>query len=102
MPGAIIEEKDYSLAFHYRKCDPDMVNVKLGEVKSAIMSMTQSMSLGIQEGNKVIEIKDNRVNKGQGASFFLNGHEYDFILGVGDDYTDEDLFMALPEHAFFN
>jgi trehalose 6-phosphate synthase/phosphatase len=99
MPGALIEEKDYSLAFHYRQCEPDMVAVKLGEVRAALGSMTQSMSLGIQEGNKVLEIKDNRVDKGQSASAFLHRQKYDFILGVGDDHTDEDLFMSLPNDA---
>lgn len=100
MPGALIEEKEYSLAFHYRQCDPDLVATKLTEVKDALMSMTHSMSLGIQEGKKVLEIKDNRVNKGAVASLFLQNNDYDFILGVGDDYTDEDLFSALSEDAF--
>ena len=100
MPGALIEEKDYSMAFHYRQCEPDMVAMKLGEVRSALASMTQSMSLGLQEGSKVLEVKDSRVDKGQSAAAFLYNHDYDFVLGVGDDYTDEDLFAALPEDAF--
>jgi trehalose 6-phosphate synthase/phosphatase len=99
MPGALIEEKDYSLAFHFRNCEPDMVAVKLGEVRSALSSAIQSMSLGIQEGNKVLEVKDSRIDKGQSASAFLYKHEYDFVLGVGDDYTDEDLFAVLPSYA---
>ena len=28
MPGALIEEKDFSLAFHYRLCEPDLVATK--------------------------------------------------------------------------
>ena len=100
MPGSLIEEKDYSLAFHYRQCEPDMVAVKLSEVREALIGMTQSMSLGIQEGNKVLEIKDNIVNKGHGASLFIQNNDYDFIFGVGDDYTDEDLFSSLPANAF--
>lgn len=32
-------------------------------------------------------------------SWLLNG-DYDFILAVGDDWTDEDLFRALPEEAY--
>lgn len=99
MPGALIEEKDYSLAFHYRQCEPDMVSVKLGEVRSALGSLIQSMSLSIQEGNKVIEVKDSRVDKGQSASAFVHNQNFDFILAVGDDYTDEDLFMAMPSNA---
>ncbi len=100
MPGSLIEEKDFSLAWHYRQCEPDMAAVKLGEVKEAVMCMTQSMSLGIQEGNKVLEIKDNRVNKGSAANLFMQSKQYDFILGAGDDVTDEDLFSALPENSY--
>lgn len=100
MPGSLIEEKEYSLAFHYRQCEPDMVSAKLGEVREALMGMTHSMSIGVQEGKKVLEIKDNRVNKGNGAALFLQDHNFDFILGVGDDRTDEDMFWMLPEDAF--
>ena len=100
MPGAIIEEKEFALAFHYRQCEPDMVEQKLSEVREALMSMTNSMSIGIQEGNKVLEIKDASVNKGLGASLYLGSTDYDFILGIGDDRTDEDLFNALPQKAF--
>ena len=52
MPGALIEEKEYSLAFHYRQCEPDMVAVKLSEVRETLKGMTQSMSLGLQEGEQ--------------------------------------------------
>jgi trehalose 6-phosphate synthase/phosphatase len=100
MPGSLIEEKDYSLAFHYRQCEPDMTAFKINELKVALMSMTESMSLEIQEGNKVLEIKDNRVKKGYGATQFLQNQNFDFILGVGDDFTDEDLFASLPKSAF--
>lgn len=100
MPGALIEEKEYSLAFHYRQCEPNMVSVKLGEVRAALASAVQSMSLGIQEGSKVLEVKDQRIDKGQSASAFLHNNGYDFILGVGDDHTDEDLFAALPQEAY--
>lgn len=100
MPGSLIEEKEFSLALHYRQCEPDMVPVKLSEIREALMYMTATMNLGIQEGNKVLEIKDNRVNKGFTANSIMNEGDYDFILGVGDDHTDEDLFLALPEKTF--
>lgn len=100
MPGSFVEEKDYSLVWHYRQCDPDMVGVKLSEVRETLLSMIQSSTLGIQEGNKILEIKDNRVNKGYTASNFIGHEEYDFIFAVGDDYTDEDLFSALPQSAY--
>ncbi|WP_438433830.1 bifunctional alpha,alpha-trehalose-phosphate synthase (UDP-forming)/trehalose-phosphatase [Gorillibacterium sp. sgz500922] len=100
MPGSLIEEKEYSLAWHYRQCEPDMVAMKKDELREALLSLTRSMSIGVLEGNKVLEVKDSRVNKGSGVQLMTRDEEYDFILGAGDDLTDEDLFAALPEGAY--
>lgn len=100
MPGSFIEEKDYALAFHYRQSEPDLVATKYREIHDTLASMTHSMELSLQEGNKVLEIKDSRSNKGYGASLLLQNSEYDFILGAGDDHTDEDLFSFLPDFAY--
>lgn len=100
MPGSIVEEKDYSLAFHYRQCEPSLVEIKLAEVKEAIGAMIASKNLEIKAGNKVIEIKDASINKGLGADIFLPRGSYDFIMSIGDDKTDEDLFERLPEDAY--
>ena len=39
------------------------------------------------------------INKGKGALMLIDGYTYDFIMALGDDYTDEDVFKALPESA---
>jgi trehalose 6-phosphate synthase/phosphatase len=100
IPGSLIEEKDYSLAWHYRQCDLDTVTAKLSEVRETLRTITESETLGVQEGHKVLEVKDMRVNKGFGALTLIQNNNYDFIFAAGDDYTDEDLFAALPEGAF--
>ncbi|GGO08217.1 bifunctional alpha,alpha-trehalose-phosphate synthase (UDP-forming)/trehalose-phosphatase [Saccharibacillus kuerlensis] len=99
-PGSLIEEKDYSIAWHYRQSEPEIAALKRNELKEALMSVTQSMTVGVLDGNKVIEVKDTRVNKGHGAHLILNQGEYDFVFGAGDDRTDEDMFAALPEGAY--
>jgi trehalose 6-phosphate synthase/phosphatase len=99
-PGSFVEEKGYSLAFHYRQCDPDMVDVKLRELRETLLAMTGSSTLMLQEGNKVLEVKDSRVNTGYIASLLIKRLPFDFVLGAGDDYTDEDLFCALPRGAY--
>jgi len=100
MPRSFIEDKEYSLAWHYRQCDPDMVCLKLREVKETLVSMTESTTLMLQEGNKVLEIKDSRFNKGFLASIIIHKKGFNFVFGAGDDFTDEDLFSILPEDAF--
>jgi trehalose 6-phosphate synthase/phosphatase len=99
-PGSFIEEKEFSLAWHYRRCEPDLAALRVGELKDSLFSITENLNIGILDGNKVLEAKDTSVNKGRAGSEWLRSKEYDFIFGVGDDYTDEDLFEVLPEEAY--
>ena len=39
-------------------------------------------------------------NKGHAASLLIEGGQYDFVLGAGDDLTDEDLFSAVPAGGY--
>jgi len=99
-PGSLIEEKEYSLAWHYRKCEPELAQIRLMELKDALLSLTSKGNLGLLEGDKVLEIKDTTVNKGRTAGHFLTESNWDFILGAGDDRTDEDLFAILDEDDY--
>lgn len=99
-PGAFVEEKDYALVWHYRLADPELSAVRARELKDALYDITQNLHLAVLEGNKVIEVKPVNVNKGRTARYFLERGEYDFILAVGDDWTDEDLFEALPPGSY--
>jgi len=56
--------------------------------------------LQLMPGNKVLEFKNIEVNKGKAALIWLHGKNPDFILALGDDHTDEDIFKALPQEAF--
>ncbi|MFB6342301.1 bifunctional alpha,alpha-trehalose-phosphate synthase (UDP-forming)/trehalose-phosphatase [Saccharicrinis sp. FJH62] len=100
-PGSFIEEKNYSLVWHYRKADHELGAMRALEIKDELTSMIANLSLEIMEGSKVIEIKNSGVNKGRAAEklLFNAQEEFDFILGAGDDWTDEYLFERLPENA---
>lgn len=99
-PGSFIEEKDHSLAWHYRKCDPDLAALRVGELKEALMDLTRNLNIGLLDGKKVIEVKDTTINKGRGVSYWLGRKEHEFIICMGDDWTDEDMFHALPSSAY--
>ena len=98
-PGAFVEDKSYSLAWHYRRCDPDLAQVRLGELRETLRDMTQDIGVSILEGNKVLELKDSTVNKGVGVLNWLNERTPDFLLCAGDDWTDEDMFQVLSAEA---
>lgn len=99
-PGSFFEEKDYSMAWHYRLSDNELAVIRAMELKGNLLTMVANYNLGIIEGNKVLEIKSLEINKGKIASYLLSLNEYDFIIGIGDDTTDEDLFVAIPDKGY--
>jgi len=98
-PGSFIEEKNYSLAWHYRKTDPDFGQKRATELNTVLTSLIANDDLSILNGNKVIEIKSSNVNKGRAATRVLAQKEYDFVFAIGDDWTDEFMFQELPDSA---
>lgn len=99
-PGSFIEEKDYSIAWHYRKIDKDLGEKRIREFRDVLLYLTANLDLQVLEGNKVVEIKNAGVNKGKATLNWLNAKEWDFILAIGDDHTDEDTFKVLPDEAY--
>jgi trehalose 6-phosphate synthase/phosphatase len=99
-PGALIEEKHHSLVWHYRKVDKGLGNLRMRELLSHLKYMARGHNLQVLEGNMVLEIKMPDINKGRAALNLMKGQEHDFIMAIGDDWTDEDTFKALPKEAF--
>ena len=99
-PGSFVEEKSYSLVWHYRKSEPGLGDLRANEIVSNLRVLTADKGLKMMPGNKVIEFKNMEVNKGKAALNYLHGKKTDFILALGDDYTDEDIFKVLPNTAF--
>ena len=98
-PGSFVEEKNYSLVWHYRKSDPELGLNRAIELKDELTSLVANLNLEILEGNKVIEIKNRGINKGRAAQKLLQLNPADKIIAIGDDWTDEFLFSALPDEA---
>lgn len=99
-PGSLIEEKAYSLTWHYRNMDPDLGKIRASQLISTLKGLIVNHNLEIMEGDKVIEVKVSGVNKGRSANKMLLGKEYSFIFAIGDDVTDEYMFEELPEQTY--
>jgi trehalose 6-phosphate synthase/phosphatase len=99
-PGSSIEDKDFSLVWHYRRADPELAYVRGQELRDALMNLTENLDVGVFEGNRILEVKSHVVNKGRAAEHRLAEQNWDFILAAGDDYTDEEMFSALPKEAY--
>ncbi|WP_159023816.1 bifunctional alpha,alpha-trehalose-phosphate synthase (UDP-forming)/trehalose-phosphatase [Formosa sp. L2A11] len=99
-PGTFIEKKKYSLAWHYRKTDPELAQTRTIELNTVLNSLIENHGLTVLKGNKVTEIKSSNVNKGRAASRLLTQDNYDFMFAIGDDWTDEYMFEELPDSAY--
>jgi trehalose 6-phosphate synthase/phosphatase len=98
-PGSMVEEKGHTLAWHYRNVDPELGFVRSRELLDSLHHLLRNTPLNVVDGNKVIEVRLAGVDKGTVATRLLEGEEYDFVLAVGDDKTDEDMFRALVDKA---
>lgn len=99
-PGSFVEEKDYSIAWHYRMIDKGLGEKRVREFRDVLLYLTANLDLQVLEGNKVVEVKNAGINKGKATSYWLMKDNYDFMMAIGDDSTDEDTFKALPESAY--
>jgi len=100
LPGALLEEKDFSLAWHYRRADPEQASLRAKELIDDLAGFTRNIDVQVFDGKKVVEVRTSGINKGIAALTWLSGQSPEFILGIGDDWTDEDMFRALPPAAF--
>jgi trehalose 6-phosphate synthase/phosphatase len=100
-PGSFIEEKAFALAWHYRKTDPELGSLRAKELADSLHDVLAGTDLQVLQGKKVIEIKPVGINKGKAALHWLGAKDqFDFILAMGDDWTDEDIFTVLPASAW--
>jgi trehalose 6-phosphate synthase/phosphatase len=100
VPGSLLEQKDYSLAWHFRRADPELGEIRAKELVDELVSYTANFDVQVLEGKKVVEVRNAGVNKGAAALGCVTSVEPDLIFAAGDDQTDEDLFRALPKSAF--
>ena len=98
-PGSAFEEKSFSLVWHFRNVMGDIGDLRGKELCNNLKLFSADHALQVICGNKVVEIKHIEVNKGRSVNHLLQEGKYDFILVIGDDTTDEDMFRAVPSSA---
>jgi len=96
-PGIIVEDKDYSIALHYRLAP--QLGGKVMDAVAAIYDHAAPNTFEILPGKSVVEIKPRGFNKGVGLKYLMRhapfaGRRPVFI---GDDTTDHAAFAVLPD-----
>ncbi|MBS1592886.1 MAG: bifunctional alpha,alpha-trehalose-phosphate synthase (UDP-forming)/trehalose-phosphatase [Bacteroidetes bacterium] len=93
--GTFIEEKAASLAWHYRTATGSNVWSEAQDLISVLQSYLENLDACVMSGNKVVEVKPASVNKGSVLHRMLPLRQYDCVLALGDDRTDEDMFAVV-------
>lgn len=99
-PGAEVEEKSFSLVWHYRNVPPELAYARSIGLQHELRQELTDSDVDIFNGSKIIEIKPRSVHKGAVVGTLHASAAADFVLCIGDDYTDEDMFEALPASAY--
>jgi trehalose 6-phosphate synthase/phosphatase len=98
-PGAAIETKDAAMVWHYRQASPYYAQKHLVILKRLLSRYARKYNLAINQGNMILEIRSAGATKGHVVDTWMETKP-GFVLAFGDDYTDEDMFEALPSWAY--
>jgi trehalose 6-phosphate synthase/phosphatase len=98
-PGAFVEYKESALVWHYRKAKPYYAQKYLVILKRVLAPLARRHNLRVQQGHMILEVRPRGIDKGTAARKLLDPST-DFVLAVGDDVTDEDMFRTLPASSY--
>lgn len=94
---SFVEEKEFSMVWHYRNANLEQGKVRAAELLSELNEYMQNRSLQAALGNRIVEVRSSGIDKGTAIKKIINNNNFDFILAMGDDYTDEDMFRVLAD-----
>ncbi|CAO2202036.1 unnamed protein product [Urochloa humidicola] len=100
--GSYIEAKETALVWHYEEADPDFGSCQAKELQDHLLSVLAKEPVSVKSGHKIVEVNPQEVGKGTAvrnliATMGARGSLPDFILCVGDDGSDEDMFAAITK-----
>jgi trehalose 6-phosphate synthase/phosphatase len=109
--GSFIKDKGTSVVWHYRDADPDFGAWQAKELMEHLESVLVNDPVDVFPGNGHVEIKPQGVSKGTVVEMFLGkdagkhlrevpggaSEKIDFVLAVGDDRSDEEMFHAVAD-----
>jgi trehalose 6-phosphate synthase/phosphatase len=99
-PGSFVEDKKFTLVWHYRNVPHDLGFVRSRELLNNLHHLVRNSPLHVLDGNKVIEVRVAGIDKGTITRKLLRENHYEFVMAIGDDKTDEDMFKILDDTAY--
>lgn len=98
--GSQIETKESALVWHYRDADPGFGSCQAKEMLDHLESVLANEPVAVKSGQHIVEVKPQGVSKGLVAEKIFTKmaeirKQADFVLCVGDDRSDEDMFEII-------
>ena len=100
-PGALVEEKTATLAWHWRMAEPELGSQRAEALWARLERETRGGGAELLRGDKVIEVRPRGVSKATVLDRVRAALELPrvTVAAMGDDWTDEECFRALPPEA---
>ncbi|CAN6549000.1 unnamed protein product [Malus baccata var. baccata] len=98
--GSNIESKESALVWHHQDADPDFGSCQAKELLDHLENVLSNEPAVVKRGQHIVEVKPQGVSKGLVAEKILSrmvndGKAPDFVMCVGDDRSDEDMFESI-------
>ncbi|GAA0150040.1 hypothetical protein LIER_09066 [Lithospermum erythrorhizon] len=98
--GSYIESKESAIVWHFKDADPDFGSWQSQELLEHLESVLANEPAAVKRGEHIVEVQSQGVTKGLVAHKVLNrmvndGRPPDFVLCIGDDRSDEDMFESI-------
>lgn len=99
-PGSYIDEKQYALIWHFENAVKELGDVRSRELMDDLKSFTGMENLQINEGDRLIEIKNAETYKASMLKAYMGDDDWGFFLAAGDDESNEAMYGVLPPSAY--
>lgn len=98
-PDSFIEEKINSISWNYGTTT-DIAGNDLETLENRCAAINTNNNFKVNAGYSSFEVKSSGIDKGVAASKILSSHSFDFIMAIGDNASDEELFRIFREKGY--
>ncbi|CAI9772751.1 unnamed protein product [Fraxinus pennsylvanica] len=98
--GSCIERKESAVVWHYQDSDPGFGFSQAKEMLDHLESVLSNEPVSVKSGQFIVEVKPQGISKGLVVekiftSMTQKRKQADFVLCIGDDRSDEDMFEII-------
>lgn len=98
--GSFTERQESASVWHHQDADPDFGSLQAKELLKHLESLLINEPVVVKRGQHIVEVKPQGVSKAKVVEAITStmtgkGKAPDFVLCVGDDRSDEDMFESI-------